>query len=226
MTMRGFGVGRLVLMWVVVLGLSGPAAQAEIVSSASQGFSLRIVVEVDASMDRVYEALVNDVGKWWHPDHTYSLDSANLSIDARPGGCFCEMSEEIQVQHLQVAMVRPGRLLRMLGGLGPLQTFGLEGSLTFVLNPQEVFDPETEELMLSQTACELELVYNVGGYLEAGLDQLAPAVDGVLSQQVMRLKTYVETGSPVTTEDVAWSPGNAEDVAGQGAKETDLPPSD
>ncbi len=194
-----------VLLSSTSLLTAGPV-QAEVLSAAAHGFSLQVVVEIEAPMDRVYGALVDDIGQWWHPDHTYSLDAANLSIDARPGGCFCEMSADVQVQHLQVAMVRPGRLLRMLGGLGPLQTFGLEGSLTFVLNPQEVFDPETEELTLSQTACELELVYNVGGYLEAGLDQLAPAVDGVLTEQVARLKAYVETGSPLVAEAGSGSP--------------------
>ena len=40
----------------------------------------------------------------------------------------------------------------------------------------------------------LELSYNVGGYVPAGLNNLAPVVDSVLSTQVQRLKKFAETG--------------------------------
>ena len=40
----------------------------------------------------------------------------------------------------------------------------------------------------------LELAYNVGGYVPAGLNNLAPVVDSVLSTQVQRLKKFAETG--------------------------------
>ena len=30
------------------------------------------------------------VGEWWGKDHTYSGDSANLSLSLTPGGCWCE----------------------------------------------------------------------------------------------------------------------------------------
>jgi len=40
------------------------------------------------------------------------------------------------------------------------------------------------------------LTYDVGGYMNGGLDTLAAPVDGVLGQQVARLKTQVETGKP------------------------------
>ena len=42
----------------------------------------------------------------------------------------------------------------------------------------------------------LTQTYYVGGYYPGGLDKLAPAVDGVLTQQLGRLKLYVETGKP------------------------------
>ena len=44
----------------------------------------------------------------------------------------------------------------------------------------------------------LEFYYAVGGYSPHGLDQLAPFVDQVLSEQLERPKTYLETGSPST----------------------------
>jgi hypothetical protein len=42
----------------------------------------------------------------------------------------------------------------------------------------------------------LTQIYFVGGYFPGGLDKLAPAVDGVLGEQLARLKSYVETGKP------------------------------
>jgi hypothetical protein len=39
-----------------------------------------------------------------------------------------------------------------------------------------------------------QLVYNVAGYSPGGLKPLAPLVDGVLAEQVTRLKAFVETG--------------------------------
>jgi hypothetical protein len=38
--------------------------------------------------------------------------------------------------------------------------------------------------------------YAVGGYTPGGLDQLADPVDAVLGKALVRLKSYIETGSP------------------------------
>jgi hypothetical protein len=43
---------------------------------------------------------------------------------------------------------------------------------------------------------KLDVTYAIGGYLDGGLNQLAAAVDGVLTQQLTRLKNYVERGDP------------------------------
>ena len=44
----------------------------------------------------------------------------------------------------------------------------------------------------------LRFTYAVGGYMDGGLDQIAPAVDSVLGEALNRLKAYIETGSPET----------------------------
>jgi hypothetical protein len=41
----------------------------------------------------------------------------------------------------------------------------------------------------------LTLTYAVGGYLAGGLDPLAPAVDGVLLDQMSSLRAFVESSS-------------------------------
>ena len=52
----------------------------------------------------------------------------------RHGGCFCEaFPDGGGVEHLRVVHVAPDRMLRLSGGLGPLQAFGVAGSLTWKL---------------------------------------------------------------------------------------------
>ncbi len=82
---------------------------------------------------------------------------------------------------MTVVNIEPDRLLRMLGGLGPLQEHGVAGSLTFTLEP-------------SEKGVELAVTYNVSGYHPSGLGSWADAVDRVVREQVERLKLYVETG--------------------------------
>lgn len=156
--------------------------RAEVIDSAPRGFTVQNRVRISAPPQRVYKALT-DIGRWWHSDHTFSGDAANLSLDAKAMGCFCEkLPGGGDLRHLEVIYAEPGKMLRLSGGLGPLQGVGVAGALTISLSARE-------------KGTELELVYGVGGYHPKGLDSWAAAVDGVLRQQIERLKKYVETGS-------------------------------
>jgi hypothetical protein len=42
----------------------------------------------------------------------------------------------------------------------------------------------------------LSVTYVLGGYNKDGFEQLSKGVDGVLTEQVARLKRSIETGSP------------------------------
>ena len=179
-SLRSFG--KLLAILACVGGVA--SAHADVVETTSSGFLVRQEATIDAPPDKVYRALAGEVGRWWNPEHTYSGDAANLSIDARPGGCFCEkLPDGGGVEHLTVAYVAPNKTLRLRGALGPLQGHGLEGSLTWGLAP-------------AGGATKLVLTYSVGGYMQGGFDKMAPAVSFVLAEQVGRLKSYVETGSP------------------------------
>lgn len=163
--------------------LHAPGAVPAAAQDAADGFVVRHEVHVGASPARVYEALL-DIGQWWNPQHTFSGDAKNLSVDARPGGCFCErLPGGGGVEHLRVVHVAPGELLRMSGGLGPLQASGVAGSLTW-------------RLTSAPAGAVVNLSYVVGGFMEGGLDRIGPAVGAVLEEQVHRLKRFVETGSP------------------------------
>jgi uncharacterized protein YndB with AHSA1/START domain len=138
---------------------------------------------IGAPAARVYDALVGQVGTWWNPQHTYSGDSKNLSIDPRPGGCFCERLPSGGVEYMRVVYIRPNEMVRLTGGLGPLQASGVSGSMTWRLSAAEI-------------GTKLELIYSVGGFVVGGFDSIAPAVERVLGEQADRLKRLVETGTP------------------------------
>ena len=101
MLIRGFAA------LVLALAVTGPAA-AEVKSTTPNGFEVVSIVTIAAPADRVYSAL-GEVGHWWDPSHTFSHDAANLSIELRAGGCFCErLKGGGSVQHMQVVYAAPG----------------------------------------------------------------------------------------------------------------------
>ena len=166
---------------VVLLLATVTSAHAEVVDKAAGGFTISIVTAVNAPPDTVYVSLVRHVGEWWDEAHTYSGDSKNLSIVAEPGGCFCEaLPADGGVQHATVVNVAPGRLLRMIGSLGPLQQMAVTGALSWEFEKK------------GSAASTLTLTYVVGGYSPGGLDKLADVVNTVLGRQVELLKRHAE----------------------------------
>lgn len=171
---------RLLLVGsLLAIGASPTIAQV-----SANGFQIKHAMAISASPAKVYDALVGEVGQWWNPKHTFSGDSKNLSLDARTGGCFCEtLPGGGGLEHLRVVYVAPGEMLRLTGALGPLQASGVAGSLTW-------------KLTSVGSSTTVELSYVVGGYMEGGFESIAPAVGSVLLEQLRRLKSFVETGSP------------------------------
>src|SRR5205814_9858033 len=121
-----------------------------------------------------------NVGDWWDPDHTYSHDSHNLSIDDKPMGCFCENFQgKGGTRHMEVVFADPGKMLVMSGALGPLQSQAAVGSMTILLSKAEA-------------GTKLDVTYAVAGYLAKGMNTWAAPVEAVLMRQFARLKSYVE----------------------------------
>jgi uncharacterized protein YndB with AHSA1/START domain len=170
------------IILILILATAAPAA-AEVVESTANGFAVRNAAEIAAHPSRVYNAAVDLVSRWWNPAHTFSSNAANLSLDARPGGCLCERIANGGAVHLTVVYVAAQQEIRFSGALGPLQRAGVAGSMTWKL---------TE----SGGGTRFEWTYTVGGYMPGGLAAIAPAVDAVLAGQLERLKHFVETGRP------------------------------
>ena len=159
------------------------SASAEVIDVADNGFTVSNSVTVSVPPAKAYAAMV-DIGKWWESSHTFSGDAANLSIDAKPQGCFCErLPGQGGVRHLTVIHVSPGKLIRFEGGLGPLQTMAVAGSMSWKFEPAD-------------KGTKVEIRYLVGGYNPGGFKDLAAGVDSVLHSQIERYKRFVETGKP------------------------------
>ena len=159
--------------------LAAGAARAEVVDAQPHGFEVRHEVVIAAPASAVWATLVQPL-KWWSSAHTWSGSAANLSLGAASGGCFCEkLPNGGSVLHLTTVYAAPGQRLVLSGALGPMQSSGATGALTFVLTEKD-----------GQT--KVTVTYDVGGYFRGGLDKIAGGVDGVLGQQVQGLKAATE----------------------------------
>jgi hypothetical protein len=128
--------------------------------------------------------LIRNVGDWWNPEHTYSHDAHNLSIDEKPMGCFCEkLPNQGGIRHMEILYIDPGKVLVMTGALGPLQPLAATGSMTIRFSP-------------APAGTKLDVNYAVAGYLAGGMASWAAPVDAMLSEQFTRLKAYIEHGNP------------------------------
>ena len=165
---------------------------AEVVESGANGFALQRTVHIAANPERVFTALIQPA-KWWDSEHTFSGNAANLSIDTKAGGCFCETWNGGSVQHLVVVNTAPGKTLRLRGALGPFQGQGVDGALTFTLKA-------------SGDGTDLTMENVVGGYMKGGFAKWPPLADSMLAGQMVRLKRYIETGSPENPSKTGGSP--------------------
>ncbi len=187
---RASGFGLIGSMGLIGLVLATPAARADTTAVSGSGFTSSFRAEIKIAPGQAWATIVQ-LPRWWNPSHTYSGDASNLSLDAQAGGCLCERWRDAagarhSVQHAQVVLAQEGRVLRLNGALGPLQDMAAVGVLTIV--------------SATGTGAEagrhfLRMTYRVAGGAEAGLDKLAPAVDGVIGEQFKRLKSMIETGS-------------------------------
>jgi len=166
------------LPFLLLLGAAAPAA-AEVTASTETSFTVTEKVTVAAPAAKVWATLIAP-SRWWNKEHTWSGSADNLSLDPRPGGCWCEkLAKGGGVEHMRVVYVAPGEMLRLTGGLGPLQAMPASAVMTITLTPG------TDLKSTSVT-----FTYAVAG--APGLGQIAAPVDGVLAGQVAGLKAAAE----------------------------------
>lgn len=183
---------RLIAIGMVgLLGLVTPA-QAELTNTAANGFTSKHQTVINGSAEDVWKALIAP-SRYWNPAHSWTNNAENFYLVPQAGGCFCELirstdddnikSSEGSVQHMRVIYAHNNKVLRMSGALGPLQGEALMGTLTAELKPAG-----------DKTA--VRFTYKVGGYMEFKVDEIAPAVDGVIGEQLTRLAALFGTDEP------------------------------
>jgi hypothetical protein len=171
------------LLLPLVLLLLPVWAMADVADSSAAGFTIKLSLPIQASPADVYRQLLK-VGDWWNPAHTFSHDARNLSIEEKAMGCFCEkLPNGGAVRHLEVVNFAPGKMLVMIGALGPMQSLAATGAMTIQISSAE-------------GGAKLDVTYAVMGYLAAGMNSWAAPVDGVLKEQFTRLKASVEQHKP------------------------------
>ena len=159
---------------VLALALIVPATgQAEVLSVSDTHFALRQEARSELTPEQLWQRLIRPA-TWWHPDHTYSGDAANLSLDVQAGGLWREDWDGRSVAHGRVLFVDPGKVLRLDAPFGPLQGLGAYTMWTITITPDEngsavVFDEVST------------------GPPTAKLTDVAGAVDYVKSEAIRRL---------------------------------------
>jgi len=140
-------------------------------------------LHVKASAPHAYAAVTHPE-TWWNGEHSYSGSAANMSLDPVAGGCWCEkLPTGGSVQHMRVLAAIPGKLLRLTGGLGPLQ----EQPMTTVMNWSFKDDPAG--------GSTIDFKYRLSGATD--LPATWPqAVNGVLNEQLQRLQNLLDKGTP------------------------------
>lgn len=174
---------------VVVLFLAcHTTAMADVTDAGESGFTVVHQLVIDARSEVVWLAAIDEIGAWWNPDHTISGDASRLNIKAVPLGCFCEyFGDGAGVVHLLVTMVNPGVVIRFTGGLGPLGLMGVNGNMTWELDPVD-------------DGTKVTFTYAVGGYRPGGLESVAGPVDDVIGEALQRLKAYIESDAPEASD--------------------------
>ncbi len=180
--------------------LTGASAQAEVVEQSDTHFVSRHTIDVAAAPKDAWLALIAP-GGWWNDAHTWSADASNMTLTPQAGGCFCEripaedqgetMGLEGSVQHMMVVQAVPRKVLRMRGGLGPLQSEPVDGVLTITLQPIDDADAPSDKPGATRITWE----YVVGGTMRFEVPQIAEAVDGVIGQQALGLAEKL--GGPI-----------------------------
>jgi hypothetical protein len=163
-------------LFILSLMVAAPAS-AEVISAGPNGFEVQEVVNLVVPQPGAYAAF-GQVGQWWNKDHTYSGDASRMSLQLRPGGCFCEPLEGGGgIEHMRVTFLKPGEQIVLTGSLGPLLYEATAGVM--VVSFAKIAG-----------GTRVTMNYRAAGFAKGNGDQLASGVDQVLAEQMKRYRIY------------------------------------
>lgn len=164
------------ILMLTLVALTSTSAKAIVSAQSKQHFSVKIETTIKAPVEEVYQQFLN-IGDWWESSHTWFGDASKMYIEPKANGCFCEVNGDKEALHMTVSMVMPNKNVQMVGGLGPLQSMGVYGHMSWS------FKETTKGLTT------LTLSYLVKGFVGEESEMMAKAVDSVLNTQVKNLKS-------------------------------------
>ena len=189
---------------LALLALALPTAAAAKVDSQSDiGFAVVHQGTAPLPPAELWKLVVAP-GRWWSKAHSWTGDPENFFLDPQAGGCFCEriraradgkIVNRGSVEHMRVVYADPGKVLRLNGALGPLQSEAVTGTLTIAMEADGA-------------GTRWSMAYVVGGYMRYPVAKIAPNVDAVIGEQFARLQalaggaaeTPAETPAPAAAE--------------------------
>ena len=160
-----------------LLALLSTQAFAELSMNGDHGFTVTHSIDTAAAPFVAYRTMTSHVNQWWSKDHTWSGNAANLymELDMEKGACFCErLTGRGVAEHLRIIYYSAGDEVRFDGALGPLQTMPVNGRMIWKIEPLE-------------GGSRITFTYHVFGHVDGGLQNIAPAVDGVIGEQIQNL---------------------------------------
>jgi hypothetical protein len=166
----------------LALLIAAPAS-AEVVAAGPNGFEVKHSINLVIPQQKAFAAF-GELPGWWSKDHTYSGDASRLSLQLRPGGCFCErLDNGGGIEHMRVTYVQPSDRAVLTGSLGPLLYEATAG----------VMDVKIEKIA---GGSRVTMSYKASGFANGGAAAMAPVVDKVLGEQIKRLRVYAAAGGP------------------------------
>jgi uncharacterized protein YndB with AHSA1/START domain len=156
-----------------------PTLHAETKEIKTAAFQIQQEVIIAAKPESVYDAATGDISGWW--DHHMSEHPKKLYIEAKPGGCFCEIFDDAGngAQHALVIYADRGKMLRFTGPLG--------------FSGMAIDSVTTYEFLPDPAGTKLRVTVNITGQID---EKTAQLVDGVWHHFIAeRLKPYVESGA-------------------------------
>jgi hypothetical protein len=157
--------------------LAATPTSAAVLSAGDNGFEVQQTVNLVVPQSEAYNSF-GQVGQYWNSEHTYSGDARRMSLQLRPGGCFCEpLDNGGGIEHMRVTFVQPGERILMTGSLGPLLYQATTG----------VMDIKFERIA---GGSKITMNYRVAGFAKGGAAELAQLVDQVLADQMKRYRVY------------------------------------
>ena len=151
-------------------------AHAEVVGTPdASGFTVAGEVAAAAAPAQTWASLIT-IGSWWSSAHSWSGNAANMTLEPRANGCWCEaMPNGGSIQHGRVIAFVPGDRLLLDAALGPLQSMPVNGRLEWRLVPHE------------SGGTTIRYRYQIWGQVPGDPAALARGVDAVMAEQARRL---------------------------------------